>query len=70
MASSRKYDGGSDPDYAAEVTQEMTDAAVSGIRAKAHIPPGKPGDCDLCGEHSQRLIRGACAPCRDKWKLP
>ena len=30
------------------------------------IPPGKPGDCDLCGEWSGRLIDGACAPCRDK----
>ncbi len=36
----------------------------------ARIEPGVPGDCDLCGEWSARLIRGACAPCRDKWRLP
>lgn len=34
------------------------------------IAPGVPGDCDLCGEHSGRLIGGACAPCRDKYRLP
>lgn len=27
-------------------------------------------DCDLCGEHSMRLVQGACAPCRDKYHLP
>ena len=31
------------------------------------LPPGKPGDCDLCGEWSGRLIEGACAPCRDRY---
>ena len=34
------------------------------------IPEGKPGICDLCGEWSARLIDGACASCRDKYKLP
>lgn len=34
-----------------------------------NIPPGKPGDCKLCGEKSARLINGACAPCRDKHKI-
>ena len=36
----------------------------------ARIERGVPGDCDLCGEWSARLIRGACAPCRDRYKLP
>ncbi len=41
------------------------------IREVAHdIPPGEEGDCELCGEWSGRLIGGACAPCRDKYKLP
>ncbi len=41
------------------------------IQADAkEIPPGVPGDCDLCGEYSSRLIGGACAPCRDKYDLP
>lgn len=48
--------------------QVLLDAA---IRSTAHdIPPGEPGECDLCGEWSGRLIGGACAPCRDKFKLP
>lgn len=33
------------------------------------IPPGSPGECDLCMEWSGRLIKGACAPCRDKYRL-
>lgn len=34
------------------------------------IQPGSPGDCELCGEWSARLVGGACAPCRDRYKLP
>ena len=33
------------------------------------IPAGNPGECDLCGEWSGRLVNGACAPCRDKYGL-
>jgi len=41
------------------------------LRAAARLlEPGVPGECDLCGEWSGRLVRGACAPCRDKRKLP
>lgn len=29
------------------------------------LPPGYPGDCDVCGEWSSRLVVGICAPCRD-----
>lgn len=36
----------------------------------AQIPVGNPGDCDLCGEWSGRLVDGVCAPCRDLHKLP
>ncbi len=32
-----------------------------------HLPEGKAGDCELCGEWSGRLIDGACAPCRDRY---
>lgn len=39
-------------------------------QAAASMPAGHPGDCDLCGEHSQRLVEGACAPCRDHYHLP
>ena len=30
---------------------------------------GRPGECELCGEHSMRLIDGACARCRDHYGL-
>jgi hypothetical protein len=36
----------------------------------AKIPVGRPGDCDLCGEWSGRLVNGVCVPCRDLHKLP
>lgn len=39
------------------------------IRTKAELKKGAPGECDLCGEHSMRLIEGVCAPCRDRYKL-
>jgi hypothetical protein len=39
-------------------------------RAAALIPAGAPGDCDLCGEWSGRLVGGACALCRDRKRLP
>jgi hypothetical protein len=39
-------------------------------KQSASIPVGAAGECDLRGEWSGRLINGACAPCRDKYKLP
>jgi len=58
-------------DLAQEREQIATNSAVDDVRAKAAaIELGKPGDCDLCGEWSARLIRGVCAPCRDRYKLP
>lgn len=40
-----------DPDFAAQLVQETTDAKVEEIRKQAaQIPEGSPGDCDLCGE--------------------
>jgi len=62
-------DVGDPLDIAQERTQLATDAAVLAVRARAAIDPGKPGDCDYCGEWSGRLVDGACAPCRDKYKL-
>jgi hypothetical protein len=37
-------------------------------QAAADIPAGRPGDCDLCGEWTARLVEGACAPCRDRYR--
>ena len=57
-------------DRAGEYTETGTSAAVAAICAAAsYIPPGKPGECDLCGEWSGRLVNGACCPCRDKHGL-
>lgn len=59
-----------DPDFAAELLQKSLDLAVERIRMKAVIDPGVPGECRLCEEHFTRLIGGACARCRDQYKLP
>ncbi len=57
-----------DIDRAQEREQIATDDAIR--RASKEIPAGRPGDCDICGEWSARLVSGACAPCRDRFKLP
>lgn len=51
---------------------EVEEAAnIAEIRRKAaEIPKGVPGIRDRCGEDMPRLINGACAPCRDRFKLP
>jgi hypothetical protein len=46
------------------------DAMVYQIRQKSIIDPGVAGECWRCGELSARLVRDACAPCRDRYKLP
>ena len=55
-----------------QVSIEILEASgVAAVRERAaKIPVGVPGECDLCGEWSGRLVRGVCAPCRDKHKLP
>lgn len=45
------------------------------IRTAAQpLAAGVPGECELCGEDSPRLVQTqlglACAPCRDKRRLP
>ena len=56
-------------DNANEIAEFKREHAIAEIRAKAQLPAGVAGECDLCGEHSPRLVKGACAPCRDKYKL-
>lgn len=46
-----------------------SEARVRVIQRRAILDPGAPGECELCGEQSRRLVRGACAPCRDRRKL-
>ena len=48
---------------------EMKEREESIRRAAREVPPGRPGECELCGEWSGRLVNGTCAHCRDKWKL-
>jgi len=59
----------------ADITDErdapIIEADVAYIRQQAaDMPKGEPGECERCGEPSWRLVGGACAPCRDKFKLP
>lgn len=61
--------GGDSFDIASERAQLATDAAVSRIRAKAQIDPGKPGVCEYCDVWSSRLINCYCARCRDELKV-
>lgn len=59
-----------DADKADGMIEARQGEAQAAIQRKAQeIPKGAPGECELCGEFSQRLVRGACAPCRDRYKL-
>lgn len=51
-----------------EAQERIERRIAEGIARAASQPlvPGTPGDCDLCGEWSGRLVLGVCAPCRDK----
>lgn len=57
-------------DSVQERLEIATDKAISEIREKAKIEPGIEGECEMCGSWMLRLIGGACAPCRDRYKLP
>lgn len=58
-------------DNANEHIEREEESAIKEIQARrAAQPVGAPGDCDLCGEYMLRLVDGACAPCRDRYKLP
>ena len=54
-------------DFANNRMEEELEARIKA--ARADIPPGVEGECSWCGEYSMRLIGGACAVCRDKYKL-
>jgi hypothetical protein len=57
-------------DQTAEREAVFDDARIAQIRRDAVLVPGAPGECDLCGAWSGRLVRDVCAPCRDKRRLP
>jgi len=58
-------------DNARKINELFSEFVIGEARNEAaRIPKGVPGTCARCGEESLRLVRGACAPCRDKFKLP
>jgi len=51
----------------ADIAQEQIERDEQSRRpAPYKLDPGVPGDCELCGEWSGRLINAACAPCRER----
>lgn len=59
-----------DADMAQSYEQAHLSQSLKRITARPAMEPGVQGECDLCGEWSGRLVRGVCAPCRDKYRLP
>jgi hypothetical protein len=58
-------------DQANDRAAEFVGDREAEIRRQAMaIPAGMPGDCEYCGEWFGRLVSGACAPCRDRYRLP
>ena len=58
-------------DTSSATSDMLDDVALRNIReVAAKIPDGAPGDCDMCGEWSGRLVGGCCAPCRDRYGFP
>lgn len=55
-------------DQANDLAEQHLTATISGYRGYT-LPKGEAGECDLCGEWSGRLIAGACAPCRDRYRI-
>ena len=56
-------------DRASELEEHHRQLALTN-RPAFELVPGVPGECDICGYWSGRLVQGACAPCRDQFKLP
>jgi len=52
---------------APNIENAIADGIGDAARAVAEMPAGEPGDCDGCGEWTGRLVRGYCAPCRDRY---
>lgn len=56
-------------DRASELEEQHRQLALAN-RPAFELTPGTPGECEICGYWSGRLVQGACAPCRDQFKLP
>lgn len=49
----------------AQILEEAErDASIKA--AAKELAKGEPGECRLCGEDFERLVMGACGPCRDQ----
>ena len=56
---------------AADMANDFAQAAIDrSIRAVTAAPfdDGIAGECNHCGEESERIVRGRCAPCREPKK--
>lgn len=56
-------------DIASIREQWAAEVAILNIM-RTPIAEGTVGECEWCGYHSPRLVRNACAPCRDSLGLP
>ena len=56
-----------DVDVANDQAQQRLDILIK--QARKPLAKGEPGECNLCGEYSGRLIETVCALCRDRYKL-
>ena len=56
-------------DRASELEEQYCQLALAN-RPAFELVPDVPGECEICGHWSGRLVQGACAPCRDQFKLP
>ena len=54
---------------APNIENVVSDAVAKASRIAALIPPGNPGECDLCGNYFSRLVAGACGFCRDRFSI-
>ena len=63
------FEGGYLADIA-DIAQEQQEREEEWRKVSPYVlPQGMPGDCRVCEEFSPRLIKGVCAPCRDKYGL-
>lgn len=54
-------------DLAQEIIEQQHDRDMKNAGVGTFVlEPGDPGECIDCGYWNDRLIKGRCAPCRDK----
>lgn len=56
-------------DTASSIEEAHRQASIAALRSKP-FDPGAPGDCQSCGDHFTRIVRGHCGRCRDQLRLP